>query len=140
MRMSYSLRFMEVEFSPAERLQHDRAVVAGRDTSAPVRVTHFFSLGSPGSRPDAAKEALSAMGVAEVVVDEEISGDGWWHIAASAALRLTPDEIRESMRQMTLLGATTGIRYDGWRVTLNVTEERQLASQRPDLGSAYHAR
>ena len=53
---------MEVESSPGERLQYDRAVLAGRDISAPVEVTHFFSLGSPGSRPDAIEEALSAMG------------------------------------------------------------------------------
>lgn len=128
---------MEVEFSPSERLQYDRAVVAGRDISAPVRVTHFFGLASPGSRPDAAEEALSAMGVTEVVVDEEISGYGWWHIAAFTTLRLTADEIRKSMQQMTLLGAATGICYVGWQVTLNVAEERQLATQRPDLKSVH---
>jgi len=131
---------MGVEFSPGERLQHDRAVVAGRDVSAPVRVTHFFSLGSPASRPDAAEEALSTMGVAEVVVDEEVSGDGRWHIAASTTLRLTPDEIRESVHQMTMLGASVGIRYDGWQVTLNVAEELQVASQRRDVRSVHDQR
>ena len=57
---------MEVEFSPCERLQYDRAVAVGRDTSAPIRVTYFFGLESPGSRLDETEEALSAAGVAEV--------------------------------------------------------------------------
>jgi Regulator of ribonuclease activity B len=129
---------MAVKLSPGERLQYDRAVAAGRDISAPVRVTYFFGLESPGSRPDATEEALSAMGVAEVVVDEEISGDGRWHVAAFATLRLTPEAIREAKREMMRLAVATGIRYHGWRVTLNVAEERQLASRRPDLaGAAY---
>ena len=123
---------MAVEFSPGERLQYDRAVAAGRDISAPVRVTYFFGLESPGSRPDATEEALSAMGVAEVVVDEEISGDGRWHVAAFTTLRLTPETICEAKRQMMRLAAATGIRYHGWKVTLNVAEERQLASRRPN--------
>jgi hypothetical protein len=127
---------MEVEFSPGERLQYDRAVLAGRDISAPVRVTHFFGLESPGSRPDATEEALSAMGVAEIVVDEEISGDGRWHVAAFTTLRLTPEEIRESKQQMMRLAAATGIRYHGWQVTLNRGEEGQVTSRRPDLARA----
>src|ERR1700751_1882515 len=111
---------MAVKLSPGERLQYDRAVAAGRDISAPVRVTYFFGLESPGSRPDATEEALSAMGVAEVVVDEEILGDGRWHVAAFATLRLTPEAIREAKREMMRLAVATGIRSHGWRVTLNV--------------------
>lgn len=110
---------MAVDFSPGERLQYDRAVAAGRDISAPVRVTYFFGLESPGSRPNATEEALSAIGVAEVIVDEEISGDGWWHVTAFTTLRLSPEAIRESERQMMRLAVATGVRYDGWQVTLN---------------------
>jgi hypothetical protein len=73
------------------------------------------------------------MGVADVVVDEEISGDGYWHVAAFTTLRLTPEAIRESMRQMMLLAVATGIRYNGWQVTLTAGEERQVASRRLDL-------
>jgi hypothetical protein len=127
---------MGVEFSPGERLQYDRAVAAGRDISAPVRVTFFFGLESPGSRPDATEEALLAMGVAEVTVDEEISGDGWWHVAALTSLRLTPEAIRGSKLEMMRLAAATGIRYHGWQVTLNGGELAQLASRRPDLALA----
>lgn len=120
---------LEVELSPGERLQYDRAVAAGRDISAPVEVTYFFGLDSPGARPDATEEALSAMGITDVV-DEEISGDGWCHVAAFPMLQLTPDEIVGAKRLMMRLAVATGIRYHGWQVTLNGIEERQLASLR----------
>lgn len=121
---------LEVELSPGERLQYDRAVLAGRDISAPVEVTYFFGLDSPGARPDATEEALSAMGITDVVVDEEISEDGWWHVAAFPMLQLTPDEIVGAKRLMMRLAVATGIRYHGWQVTLNGIEERQLSSLR----------
>jgi Regulator of ribonuclease activity B len=124
---------LEAELSPGERLQYDRAVLAGRDISAPVRVTYFLRLGSPGDRPVATEEALSAMGITDVTVDEEISGDGWWHVAAFPMLQLTPEAIVGAKRLMMRLAAATGIRYQGWHVTLNGGEERQLASRRPDL-------
>ena len=124
---------LEVELSPGERLQYDRAVAAGRDISAPVRVTYFFGLGSPGARPDATEEALSAMGITDVTVVEENSGDGRWHVAAFPMLRLTPEAIVRAKRLMMRLAVATGIRYHSWQVTLNGIEERQLASRRPDL-------
>jgi len=124
---------MELGLSHGERLQRERAVLAGRDISAPVKVTYFFGPASRGYRPDATEEALSAMGVEEVVVDEEISGDGWWHVAAFTTLRLNPETIRAAKRQMTQLAAVTGVRYDGWTVTLNAEEEKQLAGRKPDL-------
>ena len=124
---------LEVELSPGERLQYDRAVLAGRDISAPVEVTYFFGLESPGDRPDATEEALSAMGITHVTVDEEISGDGWWHVAAFPMLQLTPEAIVGAKRLMRRLAAATGIRYHGWQVTLNFGEEQQLARRRPDL-------
>ena len=124
---------MTVEFSQGERLQYDRAVAADRDISAPVSVTHFFGLESPGSRPDATEEALSAMGITRVTVDEEISGDGWWFVAAFPMLQLTPEAIVGAKRLMMRLAVATGIRYHGWQVTLNWGEEQQLASRQPDL-------
>ena len=50
---------LEVELSPGERLQYDRAVLADRDISDPVRVTYFFGPESRDARPDAAEEALT---------------------------------------------------------------------------------
>ena len=51
---------LEVELSPGERLQYDRAVLAGRDISAPVRVTYFFGLRSPSAERLPSWEAHSA--------------------------------------------------------------------------------
>jgi hypothetical protein len=124
---------LEVELSPGERLQYDRAVLAGRDISAPVRVTYFFGPLSNGHRPDATEEALSAMGITDVDLDEEITGDGWWHVAAWPMLLLTPEAIVGAKRLMMRLAAATGVRYDGWTVTLTYGEEQQLASRRPEL-------
>ena len=124
---------LEVELSPGERLQYDRAVLAGRDISAPVEVTYFFGLGSPGDPPVATEEALSAMGITRVTVDEEISGDGWWFVAAFPMLQLTPEAIVGAKRLMMRLAAATGIGYHGWQVTLGFGEELQLESRRPDL-------
>ena len=108
-------------------------MLAGRDISAQVEVTYFFGLGSPGDRPDATEEALSAMGITRVTVDEEISGDGWWFVAAFPMLQLTPEAIVGAKRLMMRLAVATGIRYHGWQVTLNFGEEQQLARRRPDL-------
>jgi hypothetical protein len=54
-------------------------------------------------------------------------------VAAFPMLRLTPEAIVGAKRLMMRLAVATGIRYHGWKVTLNVGEERQLASRRPDL-------
>jgi hypothetical protein len=96
-------------------------------------VTYFFGLGSPGDYPVATEEALSAMGITRVTVDEEISGDGWWFVAAFPTVQLTPEAIVGAKRLMMRLAVATGIRYDGWHVTLTGGEEQQLASRRPDL-------
>jgi hypothetical protein len=70
------------------------------------------------------------------VLREEISGDGWWHVAAFTALRLTPEAIHGSKCQMMQLAVATGIRYHGWQVSLNGGELAQLASRWPDLAGA----
>jgi hypothetical protein len=73
------------------------------------------------------------MGITHVTVDEEISGDGRWFVAAFPMLQLTPEAIVGAKRLMMRLAVATGIRYDGWHVTLTWGEEQQLASRRPDL-------
>jgi Regulator of ribonuclease activity B len=116
----------DADFSADDRLQYDRAVMAGRDVSAPVGVTHFFSLASPGARPVATDTALAELGKLEVVADEELTGDGYWHVAAFGSLMLTGVAIRQVEAQMNNLAGITGVRYDGWQVTLNVREEHSL--------------
>ena len=54
-------------------------------------------------------------------------------MAAFTTLQLTPEAIVGAKRLMMRLAAATGIRYHGWQVTLNMGEEQQLASRRPEL-------
>jgi len=60
------------------------------------------------------------MGITHVTVDEEISGDGWWFVAAFAMLELTPEAIVGAKRLMMRLAAATGIGYHGWHVTFDL--------------------
>ena len=58
--------------------------------SSPVEVTHFFSLNTPEARPVATEAALVDLGVRDIVTDEELTGDGHWHLAAFDSLLLLP--------------------------------------------------
>jgi hypothetical protein len=49
-------------------------------------VTHFFS---PGRHPATIVRALHDLAIVDVVVDEEVTGDGNWHVAAFTTLPLT---------------------------------------------------
>jgi hypothetical protein len=104
--------------------ERSRAVRTGRDAAAPVAVTHFFS--SPGRRPDEVERALRELGITDVVMDEELAGDGYWHVAAFTTLLLTTLDAGQAEQQMELLAQTTGTAYDGWEVTLAAGEEQEL--------------
>jgi hypothetical protein len=103
--------------------------MAGRDVSSPVGVTHFFSLSSPGAWPVATEAALADLGVRDVIADEELTGDGYWHLAAFDFLLLAPGTVHRREEQMHHLARVTDVRYDGWKVTLTVGE-RALSVRR----------
>lgn len=67
--------------------ERTRAEQAGRDLVVPVSVTHFFS--SPGRHPQAVVRDLNDLEINDVVVDEEVTGDGYWHVAAFTTCLLT---------------------------------------------------
>ncbi|GLY88172.1 ribonuclease E inhibitor RraB [Actinoallomurus iriomotensis] len=117
-------------FTTRGRLQRDRAMMAGRDMSSPVGVTHFFSVNAPGARPVVAEAALVDLGVRDIVADEELTGDGHWHLAAFDSLLLSPETILRREEQMHHLAWATDVRYDGWKVTLTAGEERVLSARR----------
>jgi hypothetical protein len=98
-----------------------RALSAGRDLSREVKITHFFS--ATGSEPLPTRALLEAEGMDEIIVDEELAGDGFWHIAAFTTLLLSPANANDAQDAMERIAQNTGVRYDGWRVTLNVAEE-----------------
>jgi hypothetical protein len=106
--------------------QRARAERVGRDVSAPVAVTHFFS--SPGCHPAAVVRALRELAITDVVVDEEITGDGYWHVAAFTAILLTPRVVDQTENRMEQMARDAGARYDGWHITLTVGEEQRLRS------------
>jgi hypothetical protein len=111
------------ELSPHDLRERERAARAGRDISVSVGVTHFFSLAdAPGDRPKGAEDALRVAGIDDLFVDEELSGDRYWHIAAFTVLLLEPRAIRSAERQMAQLATDNGCVYDGWHVTLTAGE------------------
>ncbi|MGI5170393.1 ribonuclease E inhibitor RraB [Spirillospora sp. CA-253888] len=112
--------------------ERDRAVRVGRDVTVPVGVTHFFGLADPpGPEPVAARAALHAAGAGEVVLDEEVSGDGHWHAAAFCTLLMEDPEVKAAEQQMISLAARHHLRYDGWTVTLTAAEERLATAETP---------
>jgi len=106
--------------TPHERDEIVRAIRAGRDLTKPVAVTYFFS--TQGSKPIEAEVALKEYGVNRVIIDEEISGDGYWHIAAFTGVQLTAPAIGYVNKEMESIAAKTRVKYDGWKVTFTVGE------------------
>jgi len=86
----------------------------------PVAVTYFFS--TQASEPIEAEVALKKYGVSRVIIDEEISGDGYWHIAAFTEVQLTAPAIGHMNEEMESIAAKTRVKYDGWKVTLTIGE------------------
>jgi broad specificity phosphatase PhoE len=96
-----------------ERVRQARE--AGYDPAGPVPVTYFFS--SPGRRPDTAAAALKELGQRDVILVEESSGDGYWHIASFGELILEPSRISAAQQQMSDLAQEHDVAYDGWGIT-----------------------
>jgi hypothetical protein len=82
-----------------------------------VWITHFFYF--QGDKPLQAERELKAEGWPEIIVDEEVSGDGHWHIAAFRVE--TPHEADEARTILRRLASRHSGRYDGWHVTRRST-------------------
>jgi hypothetical protein len=67
------------------------------------------------------------MGMNDLTVDEEVIGDGFWHVAAFTRMLLTEEEAGAVEVRMTRIAKDGQARYDGWQVTLTTREERQLS-------------
>ncbi len=99
----------------------------GDDLSRPVRVTHFFGLARyPGAKPVRAREEPEALGF-EALVTEEVTGDGYWHVAAFGEAQLTSEEITRMRLQMEQLARRHQLIYHGWDRTLTVAQERDVS-------------
>jgi hypothetical protein len=69
-----------------------RALSAGRDLSREVKITQFFPV--TGSEPLPTRALLEAEGMDEIIVDEELTEDGFWHIAAFTTLQPVEDTVQ----------------------------------------------
>ncbi|MEU0883357.1 ribonuclease E inhibitor RraB [Lentzea sp. NPDC005914] len=69
---------------------------------------------------------MRELAIIDVVVDEEVSGDGYWHVAAFGTLPLVEAEVSQAERQMERIAQDSDAKYDGWKVTLTAGEEQQL--------------
>jgi hypothetical protein len=86
----------------------------GVKTGEAVELVHYFALGAhPGSEPSGAVDELKTWRLS-VSADEEVSGDGHWHVSARGYWEL-PDEGLAPWRQlMEALAARHGLIYNGW--------------------------
>ncbi|MDX8031817.1 ribonuclease E inhibitor RraB [Lentzea sp. BCCO 10_0856] len=74
--------------------------------------------------------ALRELAITDVVVDEEATGDGYWHVAAFGTLSLVAAEVSRAERQMERIAQDSDARYDGWKVTRTVGEDGRDLGQR----------
>jgi hypothetical protein len=88
----------------------------------PVEIGQYFS--SPGREPAELAEELRALGF-EVVVDEEVTGDGFWHIAAFRKESFTTSTLSVLRARIVELATLHDAKYDGWewRTTLALQVE-----------------
>ncbi|MGF1617943.1 MAG: hypothetical protein ACFCU2_09100 [Acidimicrobiia bacterium] len=95
---------------------HEGTVTEVRESDyagRPYRAFYLTRVGKPGSpRPVAIEAALGLMGFDRIVLDEELSGDGRWHMAAfdSDSRGVARDE---RVRQLQELSQQTGSNFDG---------------------------
>ncbi|HEX8099305.1 MAG TPA: ribonuclease E inhibitor RraB [Actinomycetota bacterium] len=82
----------------------------------PVQIAHYFS--SPGHRPDELADELRGEGF-DVILDEELTGDGFWHAAALRREALTESALSNLKTAMRQVAERYRANYDGWdwRVT-----------------------
>ena len=80
-----------------------------------AELTHSFDLRTfPGNEPPGAVEELKSWGLS-ASADEEVSGDGYWHITARGYWELPREGEAPVWRQpMEALAARHGLVYSGW--------------------------
>jgi len=104
-----------------DRCERAWALKARRSVASPIPVTYFFS--TPQHDLTSAIVALRSTGITEIVADEELTGDAFWHVAAFSTLLLTDSATQAAHRAMEELAAQTGVQYDGWCVTRAAGED-----------------
>jgi hypothetical protein len=86
-----------------------------------IWVAHYFSF-FRSSRVDrrAMRDALLAAGLGvgegEVSADEEVTGDGFWHLWAFTVMEATEEALLRADAQARAVAELHGARYDEWAV------------------------
>jgi hypothetical protein len=98
-----------------------RLVGDGLDPWDSVWVAHYFSFfESTHEQRDAFRVDLRAVGLGvepgEIGADEELTGDGYWHLWAFSQLAATREALGDAHHRAGEIGETHGVRYDDWRV------------------------
>lgn len=68
----------------------------------------------------------------EAVADEELTGDGFWHVAAFRREPVDESHLRRVLREAQALAISNGAQYDGWTWRTTVAEQRQHRSPDPE--------
>jgi hypothetical protein len=106
-----------------DRLKLDECRQRKDDLRGPLPITHFFSLASlPGPEPTAAGRELEALGY-ETIVTEELTDDGYWHIAAFGNEFLSVDGVATRRTEMEAFANRHQLSYDGWDRTRTIGAE-----------------
>jgi Regulator of ribonuclease activity B len=88
----------------------------GRDSVIQDRwIRQDFTFFGNGRGATDAANALRQLGFDPVVVDEEVSGDGYWHVAAFKVTRLDKEELGRLRRSLTDVAERFGGEYIGWK-------------------------
>jgi hypothetical protein len=93
----------------------------GRSRDDDVWVAHYFIFfqSSRGERRSL-REALLAVGLGtgegEVGADEELTGDGYWHLWAFTLVKATEQALLGADAQARAVAESHGARYDEWSI------------------------
>jgi hypothetical protein len=84
---------------------------------------HFTAFGEPGSLAPTSLIGLLRAAGCSVTVDEEMSGDGYWHVAAFRHAALGEQPLMDAMVEMSRLADQTSTRFVGWDFAQTVAGE-----------------
>jgi Regulator of ribonuclease activity B len=94
--------------------------------TGPTEIGHYFSLPQPpGREPAEFASELRDQGF-EVVVDEELSGDGYWHVAAFRTETLTEWSLAEIRSMLATTARHHNMTYDGWNWRTTVALQQRF--------------
>jgi hypothetical protein len=106
----------EIRLTPDDRELLELAFLHGvKDTERPIAVFFSFIFNRPGAK--AAVEELRALGWPTAGMDEELTGDDFWHVYAHRRRGVLSDAgIAELRREMEGVAERHGGTFDGWEV------------------------